>query len=436
MSDKAGDIGALKSVIEKEKKVVQEINTLINDLRKVEGNHDKKMVVEQINSLLLSLKVENGKIPEFLKSVTLISPLKNQESVKTPEIKEIKKESSKKDGVSISKVAPKLKLEEIEKNTLKRLSVKKEKEVKVKKNEPNKFAEFSSKFFAKTSLKLSKEEFFKPLRLDLIKSNLEFTPQTYISIALMTVSISAIVGFFLMIFLLFFNVSALVPFITLAEEDILIRFFKVIWIFILLPPLTSLFMYFYPSLEKGTAESRINQELPFATIHMSAISGASIDPIKIFDILNSTKEYPNLGREFKKIINEINVYGLSLIGALRKVSYSTPSKKLSELLNGIAITLSSGGDLSSFFGKRAETLLFDYKIEREKYAKSAETFMDIYISVVIAAPMILMLMLVLMQVAGLGIQLSSNMISLIMILGVSVINVLFLGFLKVKQPTD
>ncbi len=61
--------------------------------------------------------------------------------------------------------------------------------------------------------------------------------------------------------------------------------------------------------------------------------------------------------------------------------------------------------------------------------------MDIYISVVIAAPMILMLLLIMMKISGLGIGFSTGMIGLIMALGVSMINVVFLVFLNVRGST-
>jgi len=188
-------------------------------------------------------------------------------------------------------------------------------------------------------------------------------------------------------------------------------------------------------LEKKSNEGKINAELPFATIHMSAISGSLVDPTKIFNIIISTKEYPYISREFTKLLNQINIYGQDLVTALRELSFSTASSKLSELLNGLSTTINSGGELSEFFEKRAESLLFDYRIEREKQTKAAETFMDIYISVVVASPMILMLLLMMMKISGMGISFSSAMISLIMVLGVSVINVMFLVFLHLKQPS-
>ena len=134
-------------------------------------------------------------------------------------------------------------------------------------------------------------------------------------------------------------------------------------------------------------------------------------------------------------MNEINVLGYDLVAALRSSASNSSSKKLADLLNGLATTITSGGSLPEFFDKRAQTLLFEYKIEREKQTRAAETFMDIYISVVIAAPMIFMLLLMMMKISGLGISLSTSMITIIMILGVSMINVFFLIFLNLKQPS-
>jgi flagellar protein FlaJ len=169
---------------------------------------------------------------------------------------------------------------------------------------------------------------------------------------------------------------------------------------------------------------------------MAAVSGSLADPTKIFSILTLTKEYPNLEKEFIKIINGVNVLGYDLITVLRNSGQNNPSKKLSDLLNGIATTINSGGDLPKFFDERAKTLLFEYNLEKEKSTRAAETFMDIYISVVIAAPMILMLLLIMMQVSGIGIALSTSAITLIIISGVSVINLLFFAFLHIKQSGE
>ena len=231
---------------------------------------------------------------------------------------------------------------------------------------------------------------------------------------------------------LFFNIGSELPIITLVTDGILLRFIKVFWIMFFIPIVTLAFMYTYPSLERKSAEARINTELPFAVIHMSAISGSMVEPSKIFEIIVSTKEYPYLQKEFIQLLNGINILGYDLVTALKHSAVNSPSRKLAELFNGLATAINSGGNLPEFFDKRSESLLFDYRIEREKKTRASETFMDIYISVVIAAPMILMLLLMMMKISGLGISLSTGMITLIMILGVTGVNIAFLTFLHLK----
>jgi len=41
-----------------------------------------------------------------------------------------------------------------------------------------------------------------------------------------------------------------------------------------------------------------------------------------------------------------------------------------------------------------------------------------------------------MKISGLGIALSTSMITLIMVLGVSLVNIIFLTFLHLKQPAE
>jgi flagellar protein FlaJ len=208
---------------------------------------------------------------------------------------------------------------------------------------------------------------------------------------------------------------------------------KVIWLIFVVPIGTFLFMLVYPNMEKRSSEDAIDTELPFATINMAAISGSMINPIKIFEIIIITREYPALQREFTKMINEINLYGYDLVSALKNTAKNSSSKGLTELLNGLAMSIHSGGDLVKFFDKRSQTLLFNYRLEQQKSAKSAETFMDMYISLVIAAPMILMLLMMIMKMSGLGISMSIGMIAVVIIMVVVMINIVFMSFLHIKK---
>ena len=427
-------IEALKKNFSKIKKITQEISSLSENIEKMPNQDEKKFISSQINSLKISLREANERTLEILDKVYLAKPLKPEPQKVL--LKKDLKEAASSGHKSSSKILKSLRREipELERKTIKRLKERGE-EIKLEKvRKASRYVWISNKVFSKFSMSIVNNKIFRNLKRDLIKANMQFIPANYISVIFFTTLLSLIGGFFVFLFFLFFNISPMLPIIIPINENLFGRLLKVFWILFAIPIGTFLLMYFYPWLEKKSIENLIDQELPFATIHMSAIAGSMIDPSKIFSIIISTKEYPELEKKFTKLINEVHVYGYDLASTIRNMAFFSPSTKLSELFNGIATTITSGGDLADFFDKRARSLLFEHRIEREKQIRAAETFMDIYISVVIAAPMILMLLLIMMKVSGLGVSFSTTMITVIIVLTVSIVNVLFLSFLHMKQP--
>lgn len=455
MNNQNNYLNEIRSLISKEVKAIKEISSLYQGFGNA-GQQEKSMISSQISSLKTIVMKSMDEISSVLEDMSIIKPLPKT-NIKLGVKKEaeqngpigfgVKKQEPIKQEASVLEEKKRLPLkyttipankhlvmDDLEKKTIKRIKKKKVVKKVVKEKKPSKFVSFANKLFAKKAKEFDKSNFYLTLKKDLIKAHLEFTPSSYISIIFLSTLISIIVGIFIFLFFLLFNLSFQAPFISSVTTSFFDRFLQTFWIMFAVPIATFLIVYAYPSVEKAYIGSKINQELPFATIHMSAISGAMIEPSKIFKIMISTNEYPFLEKEFKKLLNEINVYGYDLVGALRSIGANSPSTKLTELLNGLATTINSGGDLQNYFDKKAQTLLFEYRLEREKYTKGAETFMDIYISLVIAAPMILMLLLMMMRVSGLGVSLSTSMITLVMVLGVGMINIIFLTFLQLRQP--
>jgi len=110
------------------------------------------------------------------------------------------------------------------------------------------------------------------------------------------------------------------------------RIGRVIWIPFVFPVVVYLLLYYYPSTERNSLAKKIEQELPFAVIHMSAISGSGIAPAEIFKIIGLSKEYPYLRKEVRKVLNQINIYGYDLVTSLNNVSKTTPSSRLTETI--------------------------------------------------------------------------------------------------------
>ncbi len=420
-------IKGIKETVFREKKIINEINSLLDYLKNSDSEQEKKMIDNHMENLKNSLKKTNDKLLKNLEEITIKKPLAKAVPEKEIEIKKTFPENKIKFRIKSKGVS------ELDKEILKRLKKKKEKVVEKKEKKPSLYVKTANNFFSGYVKSLINKKKLMTLEKDLIKSNLNYTPATYMSTLIFTVIISAIISFFIFIFLLFFSITPNLPIITRAAGGLGMRFLKTFWIIFVVPAGTLLFLYFYPSFERKSLEGKIDQELPFATIHMAAISGSMIEPTKIFSIISSTDEYPNLEKEFNKLLNEINIYGYDLVTALKDRAINCPSQKLGDLFNGLATTITSGGDLYDFFDKRSNSMLFEYRLNKEKRTKSAETFMDIYISVVIAAPMILMLLLMMMKISGFGVSLSTSMITFLVVGGVSLINIIFLTFSQLKQ---
>jgi archaellum biogenesis protein FlaJ (TadC family) len=282
---------------------------------------------------------------------------------------------------------------------------------------PSSYKKISNKIFLNLSINLFKKGNFKGLENSLRKASIPFIPTSYLSMAFFSSLLSLLIG------ILFFITLSIV-----YSTSVL----KYIFLILLLPVITFFSFYFYPVTESQGIGQKIKNELPFVSLHMAAISGSRIEPTQIFKIIAFGTEYPNTRKEFIKIINQTNLYGYDLVTALKNVSRNTPSKVLSELLSGIATTIASGGDITEFLNKRSESLFFEYRMDREKYTKEAETFMDIYISLVIAAPMVLSLLLVLMNIGVMNIGISMELLNVLMIGGIALINVVFIAFLNLR----
>lgn len=434
----------INSLILRETKIIDELVNLFYATEDPKNSALRDMGEKQMRSLKKQLEKTAEEISATLEDMSITKPLPKQqigfEKHYIEQKKEVRKkpkdvyEEKEKERKKKHKIVD-VELSTLERKTLKRLKKKSKASVRKKNDAPSAYVSFANSLFGKTAKKLSEDPIFISLNRDILKANLKYVIGSYISTMILSGIIAFGIGVLLMIFFLFFTLSLDFPIVFMVEKGMLSRLLEVFWIPLVLPLVTVISMYVYPAVEKSYLEGKINQELPFATIHMSAIAGSMVEPSKMFSIIIATKEYPFLEKEFTKLINQINVYGYDFVSALRNVAANSASTKLTELLNGLATTITSGGELTDFFDKRAQSLLFDYRIEREKYTKSAETFMDIYISLVIAAPMILMLLLIMMRVSGLGIALSTSSITLIMILGVSAINFLFAVFLQLKQPS-
>ena len=296
------------------------------------------------------------------------------------------------------------------------------------------YVKFATLVFGSFARRATNNPWLEQLRPVLAKSNMGILYESYLSIIFMNTLLGFVIGTLALMFLGFFTLS-IIPFVITPYQGIfLTRLLTFSWLPFLVSAVAFFGTYYYPSTEESSIGDAIDRELPFAVIHMSAISSSGIEPVQLFKIIATGKEYPALRKEFRKVLNQINLYGYDLVSALSLSARASSSQKLAELFSGLSATITSGGTLTSFFTKRAESLLLEYRLEREKFTKTAETFMDLYITIVIAAPMILLLIVIMLNLSSLASGLSPNMITGIIISVITLLNIIFISLLQLKQP--
>lgn len=416
----------------------KEILTLASRFENEPNPAKKAKILEAIEDASNKIKedISSDKEPTYYENVMQNTPRsKKVDLTKKPVKKAPRKQVKRKKQKVLTAAKRKSLLKEInvEEDDLKRVY-----KTKKKKHQesydftvyvPNAYGTLSNKFFGEFTDRLLKKKspLVKHLSDSVRISGMNILSKTYVSMAFFSTFFGAII------------LTALAILLT-AAAGLQIPIVILSGLFTLLAGAALIFgiMYAYPASEAAKKSKAINNDLPFAIIHMAAVAGSGAQPIAIFKLLLKSDEYKGLESEIKKIVNFVNLFGYDLSTALKNVSLRTPSKRLKELLTGIAATIESGGSLKSYLSSVADDSMNTYRLERKKYVESLSTYSDIYTGVLIAAPLLLMVTLAIInmmggKIAGLSV---SSIAWFGTLAALPIINILFYLFLNITQPED
>lgn len=164
--------------------------------------------------------------------------------------------------------------------------------------------------------------------------------------------------------------------------------------------LTLIIFAVYPSVVVSKRSHQIKNDLPFAVIHMATIAGSGAEPMAMFRLLVNSSEYKGLDSDLKRIVNYVNLFGYDVSTALKTVASTTPSRPWKDILTGVTATIESGGSLKSYLKSMAEDTMNTYRLERKKYVETLATYSDIYTAVLIAAPLLFIVTLAIINILG------------------------------------
>lgn len=159
-------------------------------------------------------------------------------------------------------------------------------------------------------------------------------------------------------------------------------------------------MYMYPSIVAGNRQRKIDSSLNFATQYMAILAGAEVTPEKIFKSMLKADIEPIVKDEVAEVVKKIDIFGDDFYNALNSRIKETPSKKFGDLMKGILAVGSMGGDLRRYLHIQGKLFMKERKIDMRKQLEGLSITAEVYVSMGVVLPLILVIMLSTMSFIG------------------------------------
>lgn len=195
--------------------------------------------------------------------------------------------------------------------------------------------------------------------------------------------------------------------------------------------------YVYPIYRADNLRRTLDDGLPFTTGYMEILAGAGVPPYRIFRSLAQVDAPLAVSREARAITRDVELFGFDVISALEAASKRSPSEKFKELLEGFIATTHSGGKLANYLRARSHQYMKLNRIALRKFSDNLGVLSEFYVTMLVAGPLILVVMLGVMAMLGgnwSGLFNSHLMLYLLTYLGIPVGSIIFLIILDAVSP--
>lgn len=255
-----------------------------------------------------------------------------------------------------------------------------------------KYQSIAYKIFGNLAKKSTQIEYIK---VNLQKAYIEVRPEAYIAFAWMNALMGAIAGM-----VLIFLYAIILPAFGIILPV------KLLAIIIPAPILIAALAYFItlmiPESKVSSRRKDIDNKLPYALNFIAAMATAGVTPAVIFKSLAEQKVYGEVSKEAAWIYRDIAIFNIDIITALRNAVARTPSIRFQEFLQGAITTITSGGNLKNYFMAKAEEYMRENRRLQKEFLETLGVLAESYVTVVVAGPLFLIVMLSVMSLVGGG----------------------------------
>lgn len=230
------------------------------------------------------------------------------------------------------------------------------------------------------------------LKQDLLSAHISVNADVYMAEGLIYTAIS----FITLICVLFFISAVLLPVLNMTFT--LTYSASIIGISAFGSLLTYGFFLKMPSLKAKSRGKKIDLNLSYALNFVAAMSSAGVTPTEIFKSLSQQSIYGEVQKEAAWIYRDATLLGKDIISSIRENMHRTPSEKFKEFLQGLIVTVTSGGTLKSFFSAKAKQFMIENRQKQKQTIESLGIMAESYVTAAVAGILLLFIVIPLMMI--------------------------------------
>lgn len=255
------------------------------------------------------------------------------------------------------------------------------------------------------------------LREDLQSAHMNIRAGAYLSFVLLSSILVSVVSF-IVSFLLFI---ILLPFLGVVID----LGFQIL--FLLLPVVFGVLTYFIslqlPGSRAKARGKKIDVHLAYALNFISAMASAGVTPTEIFKSLSKQETYGEVKEEAAWIYRDVSLLGADVLTAIKTNIERTPSQKFKEFLQGLVVTVTSGGSLKTYFMTKANQYMAENRQMQKQLMESLGIMAEAYVTAAVAGILLLLIVIPLMMLISGGYN--STFLFILIFIVVPLIHVMF-----------
>jgi flagellar protein FlaJ len=210
------------------------------------------------------------------------------------------------------------------------------------------------------------------------------------------VFLSTVIGLLSTMIVIVVFLFILLPLFNVVLDTGLVMFFLFVPIFI------SVLIYaVLLSLPKSRAKGRkkkIDVNLAYAINFISAMASAGVTPTEIFKSLSKQDIYGEVKEESAWIYRDVSLLGFDILSAIKKNIARTPSQRFKEFLQGMVVTVTSGGSLKTYFMHKADQYLWENRNQQKQLLETLGIMAESYVTAAVAGVLLLLIVIPLMMI--------------------------------------